>query len=106
MPSLSLWPGLKLVSSVVVILLLHRYVLLHFVHKYLSRFKGRDVVGGDDDGGVLGYVTAGLLRPLFGYKAAETPEIHALPFTDRLFHGIHKGFNGCLNRYLLYACFL
>ena len=73
------------------------YTLFNVVDESLSGLERRDVVSGDDDGGVLGDITTSLLSALLDDEAAESAEINVLTFGERLLDDIHKLFDGGLD---------
>ena len=50
-------------------------LLLEVFHEHLGGLESGDLVLGDDDGGVLGNVTGGLLRAGLDDEAAETAQV-------------------------------
>ena len=48
-------------------------VSFHLIHKSFCRFEGRNVVGGNDDGRVLGNIPCGFFSPFFHDKTTKSP---------------------------------
>jgi A/G-specific adenine glycosylase len=72
------------------------YGFFYLTYKFLGRFECRDAMSGNDDGGVLGNVTAGFFSSLFDDKASKATQVYIFAFLKGVLHGIHEGFNGCL----------
>ena len=76
-------------------------LLLHSRYENLCRLKGRNVVCGDCQRGVLGDIPSCLLRAMFDDETSKPPEVNGVTLGERIFNGPHK----CLN-YCLYLIFL
>ena len=82
------------------------YTLFNVVDESLGGLERRNIVCGDDDGGVLGDVTTSLLSTLFDNEATKATEVDVLAFGERLLNNIHKLFNGSLDGDLFDTGFL
>ena len=82
------------------------YTLFNVVDESLGGLEGRNIVCGDDDGGVLGDVTTSLLSTFFDNEATKTTEVDVFAFGERLLNNIHEFFNGSLDGDLLDTGFL
>ena len=73
------------------------FLVAHLGNERLGRLESRNVVGGDDDGGVLGDVAGGLLRTGLHGKATKSTEIDILTIRQGVLHAIHEAFHDALH---------
>lgn len=69
------------------------FTALYLVYKRLGGFESRDIVGGDDNGGVLRNVPTGFFSPALNGEATKTPQVNVFTVYKRRFYNFHEGFN-------------
>ena len=82
------------------------YTLFNVVDESLGGLEGRNIVCGDDNGGVLGDVTTSLLSTFLDDETTKATEIDVLTLGERLLDNIHEFFDGGLDGDLLDTGFL
>ena len=82
------------------------HFLFHILHKSLGGLESGNVVGRDDNGGVLADVTASLLGTFLHDEAAKTTQVDVLALGKALFDDSHKLLNGGLDGDFLDTGFL
>ncbi len=73
------------------------FLSLDVLHEALRGLEGGDVVLGDDDGGVLGYVAGCLLGAGLDDEAAEAAEEHGLAVGQGVLNDFHELLDGFQN---------
>ena len=81
-------------------------LLFNILHKGLGWLECRNIMFGNDDGCVLGYVTGRLLCTLFQDETTEAPEVDVLIVGERVLDRSHEGLDGTEYRGLVNARFL
>ena len=68
----------------------HERQLLYHLQKLLARLELRNLVGGDDHGGVLGDIASELLLALYDTEGAEATEVHILTVCHIALDALHN----------------